>query len=340
MARKHYRVNKYKSTRGERLWRGFVYYPDDECPNPKHRYSKRGCPGHCEGLTGFTTEDDAREATAKRDAEITLGINLIPKRKKGMTLNEVADHFFAGPRPKKVSERTFNKIYPNYWNAAIRDTIGTIPVNDIGTLEVYNWIGDLATGKTSRSGKTLADGTMRRYMTALNRCGIKHAISPLAVTDANYTNPTLNIDISASLAEARDPIREFTPKEVIALAAAIPEDRPYRLLVLLGARYGFRISELFGLRRDDLEELEDARLVIHVRGQALDGEYVKRKSEAGVRSVTIDAQLSAAIRAHLIKFPMDETNKDGSLKNPDASCSPLPATRSSFGTQTSVAVSG
>ena len=141
MARKEPRVSSYTTKGGLTLWRGFVYYPDDECPNPKQRYLKYGCPGHCKGLTGFTTEDEADEATKRRDAEITLGINLTPETGEGMTLNEVGDHFFAGSRPKKISARMMDQ-YRRNWEASIRETIGTLPVMEIGPLDVHNWIGD------------------------------------------------------------------------------------------------------------------------------------------------------------------------------------------------------
>jgi len=295
MARKHYRVNKYKSTRGEWLWRGFVYYPDDECPNPKHRYSKRGCTGHCDGLTAFTTEDDAREATAKRDAEITLGINLTPKPKKGMTLNEVADNFFSRPRPSSVREDTLEG-YRRAWNARIRGTIGKKQILDITRLDVSDWLDLLATSKNGE--KALAEGTIKGYRSALSRCGFGHAIRKLGIEIDNLARDQ---EIPASENIPLPGARVFTFEEVFALADAVPER--YAFMVKLGFILGMRFRELTGLTEDAIHE-RDGKFYIHVHREVVEGKIVEgTKNEFSVRKVPIPSLLVPGLKRHLEKFP-------------------------------------
>lgn len=304
MAKLQPKVRHYTTKGGLTLWRGIVY-----CEKCKPYLTKGRCNGHGGGLNGFKSEDECWAATWLKQSEMIQESSVTPSEE--MTLNEVADHFFSRPRPKKISARMFRQ-YRRNWDAAIRDTTLGNKLVDEETptpIDIDNWIGALASGTTSRSGKPLSASTLHAYRTTLVRCGLKHAISPLG---RRKDNPAANLDLPASLAEPRDPIREFTPKEVIVLAAAIPEDRPYRLLVFLGARYGFRIGELFAIRRDDLEELEDGRFVIHVNAQIQDGERIPPKTAAGIRSVTIDVDLSATIFAHLIKFPTED-NLNGVL---------------------------
>lgn len=302
MAKLQPKVRSYTTKGGLTLWRGFVF-----CEKCKPYLTKGRCTGHTQGLNGFKEEDECWVATFVRQSEIIQGSDVTPSGT--MTLNEVADHFFSRPRPKKVSARMFEQ-YRRNWEAAIRDTtLGNKLVNKIAPtpLDVDNWINALASGTTSRSGKPLSASTLHAYMTALVRCGLKHAISPL---DLRKDNPAANINLPASLAEARDPIREFTLGEVIRLAAALAENgRPYALLVLLASRYGFRIGELFAIRLEDLEESEDGSFVIHVNGQIQDGKRIPPKTAAGVRSVTIDPELSSAISTHIEMFT-PEDNQD------------------------------
>ena len=204
MAKLQPKVRRQSTTKGGlTLWRGWVFC--EECEG--FRYKGR-CPGHCKGLCGFKSEDDAWPPTLVRQAEIIQGASVTPS--ETMTLNEAADDFFSRPRPSSVREDTFD-VYRRAWNARIRGTIGKKQIINITRPDVSDWLDLLAMSEKD----PLAENSISRYLSALNRCGFDHAVNKLGIMS---DNPARDQEIPASENIPLPGARIFTIEEIYALA--------------------------------------------------------------------------------------------------------------------------
>jgi integrase len=97
----------------------------------------------------------------------------------------------------------------------------------------------------------------------------------------------------------------LTPEQIAALAGEVP-DR-YSLLVILAAYSSIRSSELFGLQRKHINELQSVIKIEHqLTNYASDQDlFVPPKTEAGIRDVPIAKDLMSELIKHMDLFVID-----------------------------------
>ncbi len=101
--------------------------------------------------------------------------------------------------------------------------------------------------------------------------------------------------------EPRREIHPLTAEETRRLIEAAPEYWRPAFLALVAC--GLRRSELFGLTHEDVD-LETGLLT--VKGQLVNGELSRTKTQAGSRTIPIPMQLRDALRSHLLRCPPNE----------------------------------
>jgi integrase len=87
------------------------------------------------------------------------------------------------------------------------------------------------------------------------------------------------------------------------LAAAAKHARRYYALFLLAVRAGLRLSELFGLKWQDIDL---ATRTVRVERQYRDGREVDRTKRNKVRDVDLSGECCKALAAHRLRFPSPE----------------------------------
>jgi len=97
----------------------------------------------------------------------------------------------------------------------------------------------------------------------------------------------------------------ITPEQIAALANEVP-DR-YSILVILAAYSSIRSSELLGLQRRHINELQSVIKIEHqLTNYASDDQlFMPPKTEAGIRDVPITKELMQALITHIDRFVSD-----------------------------------
>lgn len=102
----------------------------------------------------------------------------------------------------------------------------------------------------------------------------------------------------AGVVERVHEIRPATPKQLVTIAANMPDE--LQTMVLLSAWCGLRFGEVAALRRRDVDTdagtVRVERAVVHVDGRNVVGET---KSAAGVRTIALPPHIVPAIEDHL-----------------------------------------
>jgi integrase len=172
------------------------------------------------------------------------------------------------------------------------------PLGDIGPGAVREFIDQLCK-ETNRSGEPLAPNTIRRIIAPLK-----------AMLADEYENELVGLDASRVRVVVPDRGRPRKPAQkrlahdqTARIFAAIPAR--YRLLFLLLAYTGLRISEALGLQWRDLEQTPEGPMLI-VRRQFYRGKLKEyAKSEAGDREVAVVPQLARELVRHRASCPHD-----------------------------------
>lgn len=182
-----------------------------------------------------------------------------------------------------------------------------------------------------RMMRSIAPGDVRTWYAALQASGkattaarayqLLKAVLDTAMSDRIIDRNPCQVR-GAVKASTGKKVEPPTAGELKAIVGAI--DKRFRLLVLLAAWGGFRWGELTELRRGDIRFIADGELVAVDITRAVT--YTKEtgwlvgepKSDAGVRSVTLPASLTAAVREHLDAIdPRETALLFPAAKNPD-----------------------
>lgn len=143
----------------------------------------------------------------------------------------------------------------------------------------------------------LATATMRRYMAP-----VKAMFATAADDGLIRVNPTAGVRIALprpALTEDEDDdqVKALDQDQLRKLIGATPEG-PHRLLVTLIAETGLRISEVAGLRWQNIDT--KARR-LSVRQRVREGQVDRPKSRAGMRDVPISTTLAKDLAAFRLK---------------------------------------
>jgi integrase len=129
------------------------------------------------------------------------------------------------------------------------------------------------------------------------------AIINVAIDDGIMKENPCRIKGAGTPRHAERPI--ITPEQIAALANEVP-DR-YSILVILAAYSSIRSSELLGLQRKHINELQSVIKIEHqLTNYASDDQlFIPPKTDAGIREVPIPKELMQALITHIDQFVSD-----------------------------------
>lgn len=129
------------------------------------------------------------------------------------------------------------------------------------------------------------------------------AIFNVAIDDGIIKENPCRIKGAGTPRHAERPI--ITPEQIAALANEVP-DR-YSILVILAAYSSIRSSELLGLQRKHINELQSVIRIEHqLTNYASDDQlFMPPKTDAGIRDVPITKELMQALITHIDRFVSD-----------------------------------
>ena len=129
------------------------------------------------------------------------------------------------------------------------------------------------------------------------------AIINVAIDDGIMKENPCRIKGAGTPRHAERPI--ITPEQIAALANEVP-DR-YSILVILAAYSSIRSSELLGLQRKHINELQSVIKIEHqLTNYASDDQlFMPPKTDAGIREVPIPKELMQALIMHIDRFVSD-----------------------------------
>jgi integrase len=145
------------------------------------------------------------------------------------------------------------------------------------------------------------------------------AIFNVAIDDGIMKENPCRIKGAGTPRHAERPI--ITPEQIAALANEVP-DR-YSILVILAAYSSIRSSELLGLQRKHINELQSVITIEHqLTNYASDDQlFMPPKTEAGIRDVVITKELMQALITHIDRFVSDPS--PDALIFTTSTCKPL-----------------
>jgi integrase len=168
------------------------------------------------------------------------------------------------------------------------------------------------------AGRKLADvepADVREFVRALEAKGlapssVRAALAPVKAMYADAfedgavrSNPT-RVRVRGRRAEGDGPPRALTHAELAAVLRELPDE--WRLMFRFLAATGLRVSELIGLRWQDVCWHEDGGAHLQVRWQDRGGELVELKSERSRRIVPLAPGMAAELWARGADLPGDE----------------------------------
>jgi integrase len=236
---------------------------------------------------------DLRRAEATRD-------ELIGRRRRGeripsarTTFGEVAAAWFDAQTSIRPSTRS---RYEVAMRVHVLPRLANRPIAKITEDDVSDLIRDLLNGRDP-------DGRARR---ALTPWGIRAVLTPLsrvfsfAIRRGFVTsNPVRGLERGERPSVGKRELRILNSEEVELLLDAC--DETTRVFVAVSAFTGARLSEVLGLRWEDVDLDGES---IRIRRQlARDGHLVEPKTDAAKREVVVMPSLTRMLREHRLRSP-------------------------------------
>jgi integrase len=246
----------------------------------------------------FTTWTEAAEF----DAAIKAGRlpRDAPGRRAAVTFGTVAARWLA---TKQATKRPSTAdLYATELRSHVLPAFASVPLPDITRRDLQEWVNALAA-----SG--LAPATIPHAYRAVFKAVLNDAIDGLLIR-----SPCHRIELPAAPLPVIEPL---TPAQILTLAAWI--DSRYQPMVLLGAGCGLRWSEAAGLTRDRIHLGARAQVAIdrqlgyrpatkrHGPDAASRPLFAPPKTSASCRVIPLPATVTAALRAHLRRYPSGPT---------------------------------
>jgi integrase len=230
---------------------------------------------------GFASMDEANEAIRARRRELDDGVVVAPD-------DDSVDAFakaWIAALPAEGLEAATVKFYREGLGRLL-PTIGTIRLQDLSALDLDGAYGALR--ELGRSARTVQAShvTVKKMLTEAKRIG---KVGGNVAEDARPPR--------AKAARART-FPTWTLEQLETFLAAVA-DLEHATLWTFAGYTGMRLGELLALRWDDVDLDDAAVTVCRSLGRGADGVHDKGpKSDAGRRTVEIDAPLVDLLRVH------------------------------------------
>src|SRR4051794_18962566 len=264
------------------MGRGSGFGAIDRLPSGRYRARYVGPDGRRRSKIFGTVKADARAWLAAQQTDLIRKGWRAPEAGR-RSVGEYAEDYLAR---RDLREGT-RALYASLWRHHLAETWGRVPVDEVTPTAVRSW--HVQAGRTS--GPTALAQSYRLLRAILN----------VAVADEAIPSNPCRLR-GAGTPKATRPSRALTALEALQLAEQLGRDRRterYRALVLVLAFGGLRFGESTALRRSDV--LAGGRLRIERSVRRVGGRWVvgEPKTEAGRRTVTLPAGVTAAVSDHL-----------------------------------------
>ena len=240
------------------------------------------------GIGSFTSLREAKRALARHQTNPAVTRSLATGR---VTLDSFAASWFASPtgdvkRPQTVSE--YRRIY----GVHLAPTLGRRHLIDLTPGMIQRLVNDLAS--PTREPRPLARPTIKHVLVVLGFLTHAAFLRGLIPTD-----PVKQVELPSSAPGGRKMTRLSAP-QVTLLADALDTAHPGCSLGLVVRTMTFggalRVGELIAL---DVADLDVDRGTLSVSRSTRKGITSPPKTEAGVRTIHLPADLVAALAAHV-----------------------------------------
>lgn len=240
-------------------------------------------------LGSFTTAAEADAALSRASTDQVRGAWVRPERSR-LTLGEWSERWYATTTNLRPSTRA---SYRYALDRLILPGLGAAQLGNIDALAVRRWLASLHS--TDLSPATVAKG----YRV------LSQAIAAAVESGYLATSPCV---VKGAGTESSPEMRCPTAAEIRAVADEVPER--YEALVLLAGLAGLRWGECIGLRRHRVDLLHRT-VTVAEQATEVEGSIVVGlpKTEAGLRTVALPAQVLAALTVHLERHA--EATKQG-----------------------------
>ena len=221
-----------------------------------------------------------------------------PEERRSLTLDQWVNEYLGRHAEAGTLAPKTIQSYRSCYRANLRDRFAKCPLSSITKEDVRSWYNGF---DPTRPG---ARRSTYRVFSALMHAAVEEGLipeSPVAVKGA-VTKKRRTIDNPRTIVA--------TPKQVAALAAAMPDE--LAITVLLGFWCSMRYGEITELRRKDIDFGEnDNTATIHVSRAV---QYASGfgymvgppKTEAGIRDIAVPQAMIPALRNHLDTYVVQD----------------------------------
>jgi integrase len=216
------------------------------------------------------TVDQYRSKAAAQKAAEALRANINKETWMPSTVEQLVTHYIERELPSKA--HTTRAVYGSYIRTWVVPHWGVRSVSDVKTVAVEEWL----------KGLPLANGSkakVRNVMHALFNHAMRHEWAE--------KNPITLVRQSATRLRTPDVL------EVDEIKARLSElENPFWTMVFLAATTGLRVSELLGLKWQDISF---DTLEIHLSRAIVDGVVGDMKTEASRKPLALDSALAEVL---------------------------------------------
>jgi integrase len=228
---------------------------------------------------GFKSEQEAREAARKVEAARILGQDYKPRSAaapRAPQFREIAEQALKLHASTRSLRPATAENHQSFFRNQMLPAWGAKEVvpSNFTRLLLREWIA------TMRSGKVLADSTLRTYLPIMSII-LDYAVERGLLV----TNPLRGGEPLWKASEATEAIDPFTPAELRKiLAAARVVNRDFAVAVQIMMQAGLRPGELLGLRGCDIDRTTG---MVSVNGTFSRGAYGPPKNRSSLRKVSV-----------------------------------------------------
>jgi len=216
-----------------------------------------------------TVEQYRSKAAAQKLADV-LRIDINKQTWKPSTVEQLVTHYTERELPSKA--HSTRAVYGSYVRTWVLPYWGACSLSDVKTVAVEEWL----------KGLPLANGSKAKVR------NVMHALFNHAMRyEWAERNPITLVRQSAKRLRAPDVLEV---NEIQALLSSLED--PFWTMVFLAATTGLRVSELLGLKWQDIDF--DA-LEIHLGRAIVDGEIGDMKTEVSRKPLALDSALAVVL---------------------------------------------
>src|ERR1700686_4093142 len=222
------------------------------------------------------TVEEMSEVEAWKATESRRLIINDPQPANQTSFGAVIDRYVRQALPERQVTRS---PYVSWINTHIKPKWQDVPIAQVKPLPVELWVNDLKLAGKSK-------GHIREMMHLLFNWAMRWELTPVE------RNPMSLVRVKGSSKRTKVP-RILTIKEFNLLLAKLTE--PYRTMALVALFLGPRVSEIAGLKWNDVDW---DRSTISIARSWVIGEVADTKTEGSARPLPMDSDLAIVLREH------------------------------------------